>query len=232
MTIYALHGFLGRPKDWDGFTFNSKLKTVDLFDCNLFPHSDGLHNCAENFKIPEQNQKNILMGYSLGGRMALHLLKHNPQLWQGVILISTHPGLKNPKEKQKRIESDSQWAHRFKTEPWNQLMRDWNSQEVFKGHNKLSSEGDFGRKMLSDVLNYWSLGTQDDFSSTLQTIDIPILWITGAEDKSYSALADSLTFHHPLSRKWASPNSAHRVPWENPKEFQEQVNQFLFELNR
>ena len=98
MKIYALHGFLGLPSDWAEF---NGLEGVSLFDTRLPAPSAGLTQWGKAFNAFAE-PGSLLLGYSLGGRLALHALCDNPGRWQGAILISAHPGLRCSKEKETR----------------------------------------------------------------------------------------------------------------------------------
>ena len=70
---------------------------------------------------PRTSDKNILIAYSLGGRLALHCLCES-NLWDGAILISAHPGFDKVTEKKEREKNDSHWASRFENEPWQDVI--------------------------------------------------------------------------------------------------------------
>src|ERR1700733_9757644 len=102
---YALHGFLGKPEDWGGLNqgvLDGGLEAVDLYDFSL----SSLEEWAEQFNRYVQDDSarcnRCLIGYSLGGRLALHSLLQNPFLWDAAILISTHCGLESEEKKQER----------------------------------------------------------------------------------------------------------------------------------
>lgn len=225
-SLIALHGFLGRPTDWDLFGFDN-LVGVDLFDFNR-PHS--LTQWAESFnaEIHKSHQHPLLMGYSLGGRLALHALINSPDRWRAAVIISAHPGLADQDTRQQRRLSDAEWAERFKTEDWNVLMQDWNGRAVFdpNGFAFDRCENHYQRKQLSGALTHWSLGEQEDLRDKIANLPMPILWIVGENDPTYRALAASVTFANPQSRLWVVQQASHRAPWEQPKAFTQQIQAF------
>ena len=75
----------------------------------------------------------MLLGYSLGGRLALHALLHAPELWAGALVVGADTGLADPKEREARVRWDAAWAERFLNEPWEDVLRDWDAQAVFGG---------------------------------------------------------------------------------------------------
>lgn len=202
MRTYYLHGFLGKETDHaDG---------VDLY--SFSDPLDGLETFAHSFnKQIDKNEENVLIGYSMGGRLALHCLAEAPGLWSRVILISTHPGLQSEEERSQRIQHDLEWAHAFEIDSWEDLMDHWNAQDVFCGEKVIRHEQDYTRKKLADSLRGWSLGKQRDFRPFLSQLNIPILWITGGKDEKFTQLGTELSFSHPDSSHLIIPEVGHRI---------------------
>ena len=230
INLFALHGFLGKPSDWDFLNFDDSinLHAIDIY--SIAKPQDGLWIWAKNFNGGASLVKSprILMGYSLGGRLALHALLQSPQLWHGALIISAYPGGLSEEEKILRCKSDERWADRFATEAWESIMKDWNDQETFRSSaSPVRDEKDYDRKLLSVTLVHWSSGKQDNLISVLRGIELPILWMAGENDKKFSVIAKSLVLSNPLSKIWIAPDAGHRLPWDNSKKFQIQVDHFL-----
>lgn len=206
-------GFLGSSLDWDLFSPKDFAAEALLY---LSPKpSISLALWGQSF-LPSEKSKNILMGYSLGGRLALHALLAHPSRWTGAILISTHPGLSDPKRREERLQRDQIWADRFLSEPWDHLMKEWNSQPVLASSKPLErKEKNYCRKTLAQMLTTWSLGSQEDLQKPLSELPVPILWVTGEED--HFSMQPKLS--HPLSSICSIGSSGHRVPWDAPKPF-------------
>jgi len=225
--ICALHGFLGQPKDWDILSFEG-MQAINLFE-NIYS-SKGLKQCAQQInKSLQKDDSQVLMGYSLGGRLALHMLLDNPSRWNGAVIISANPGFPTVEAQQERLKQDDYWAQRFIQDPWEELMLDWHSQDLFKGTCSISQrkESEFDRQVLASVLRNWSAGHQEDLSTRLEKLDMPILWIAGERDQRFKKYAGSVKLKHPLSSVWIAPEAGHRTPWDRPQEFKHQVNKFI-----
>lgn len=227
MQIYALHGFLGHPSDWS----NLDIPVIPVDIHTICPPESNLWEWAKHFNdsILIGNRPRILMGYSLGGRLACHAILQNPKLWTGAIIISAHLGLKSQKDKSQRIQHDESWIKRFEGEPWDSVMSAWNSQEVFRRsqYSFERKEQEITRSQITHALRFWSLGNQDDLTSSIAEADLPILWVAGKNDLAYASSADSLSLSHPKSQIWLAPDAGHRVPWECPELFQGQLRQFI-----
>ncbi|PWU15194.1 MAG: hypothetical protein C5B45_03115 [Chlamydiae bacterium] len=159
----------------------------------------------------------------MGARLSMHVLLENSP--KALILISGNPGVKTLAEKKKRLKLDLRWAKRFQKEPWESLMHSWNNRSVFSATPLVRHEKGYCRNILSSTLKSWSLARQIDFSKILEQAPIPILWITGKLDTTYSK--KPMKFSHPLSQSWIISSSGHRVPWEQLKAFLKILRQFL-----
>lgn len=225
--IIALPGFLGLSSDWSLFQNQGIVGfNLDSFEWNH------LWDWAKKFNEiikAKGNEKKILMGYSLGGRLALHALIENPALWEAAIIISAHPGLISDQEKQERIKNDRRWGDRFLNEDWEEIMTDWNAQSVFVNDrfDFMRCEADYERIKLQQLLEKASLGYQDDLRKQVELLSIPILWVTGELDRKYTAISEGVLFSNEKSKKEIIVNAGHRVPWEQPETFKVVVNSFL-----
>ena len=233
MNLYALHGFLGTPQDWGILSsrncFRDKVEAVNLLAYPI----DSLESWAEHFTADVRKQSaetsNVLLGYSLGGRLALHCLLQDPSLWKAAIIVSAHCGLDSEEKKRERCLHDEKWACLFETLAWDELMQRWNAQEIFKSSTLNREEEQFSRADLAKILRSLSLGKQQDLLPLIQSLSLPLLWITGENDTRFSQLAKTVHLKDPLSKMCAVPGAAHRVPWEQTESFIRIVERFLEE---
>ena len=114
--IYALHGFLGKPSDWDFLD----LQNIHAPNLHQAPQAKDFWNWAEDFnrEVAAQDDAPILLAYSMGGRLALHALLQGPKLWKAAIIVSAHTGLQSEQERTARLQSDAKLAEDFLHQPW------------------------------------------------------------------------------------------------------------------
>jgi len=195
MVITCLHGFLGSPRDWDFLRdagFDIETPPLDA--------------------IPEQGD--ILLGYSLGGRLALHALLAGAN-YNRAILVSTGLGIEDEAARAARRASDEAWARRFESEDFDSVMADWNAQPVLAGPALDRTRDDCDPRALRE----WSSGALPPVASRLHELTIPTLWIAGARDAKYLAEAHRAASLAPNARVVIVEKAGHRVPWEQPAEF-------------
>ncbi len=231
-----VHGFLGLATDWQAWARPNLDVSIDLWSIaaayELAPLADAFQFAAEKIHaaLPKSG-KTVLIGYSLGARLAMHALLLRPERFSAAVFVSGHPGLLSEDERAKRTQSDREWAERFRSEPWSELMAAWNDQAVLRSAraNLVSrDEPTFTREALAVALERWSLGRQRDLRQQLAVLDVPILLLTGAEDKKFTAL--NLEWMKNLApakiQHRIVPEAGHRVPWEQPQNFVEALQGF------
>jgi 2-succinyl-6-hydroxy-2,4-cyclohexadiene-1-carboxylate synthase len=194
VVITCLHGFLGNPRDWNFLRdagFEIEAPPIDA--------------------IPDRGD--IILGYSLGGRLALQALLAGAD-YKRAILVSTGLGIEGEEARAARRASDEAWAKRFESEDFETVMRDWNAQPVLAGPALARTRNDYDPRALRE----WSSGALPSVALRLHELTIPTLWIAGARDSKYVAEA-----HRAASlargRVAIVDHAGHRVPWEAPGEF-------------
>ncbi len=227
--VFALHGFLGSPADWKP-TFDLlrqekpdwQLHAVDLF-ADSHP-GQSMQEWANSFnqRVRHRNSsRRILLGYSMGGRLALHALAERPQIWSGAVFLSTNPGLQSPEEKLERVSSDQKWSERFAHEELTLVLKDWNAQPVFSGSQAPLRE--LHREQCVQALTSWSLGVQKNFREVAEIWSTPQIWAAGEEDSKFVGLLSTL----PSTQTQVIPGASHRLPFEAPKA----VSRLVLKLN-
>lgn len=216
MSVFALHGFLGQASDWDFLQPHFSIETPSLFAPDA-PPATSLAQWASEWTSALPPGQHVLLGYSLGGRLALHALLHAPARFRAAILISTHPGLSTEAERAERRERDAVWARRFMNDPWADVVGAWEDQPVFGQTNRVARREDsYSRESLRGALLGWSLGTQKDLRPELAELPptLPLIWVAGARDGKFARLAEDASAIRGEARIVAE--AGHRVPWDRP----------------
>ncbi len=236
--IFLLHGFLGRPSDWN-FIENeiSKNQSVRIHAVDYLNHPQlGPHfkfiEWAENFNKYVQSfgySKKILIGYSLGGRLALHALQQSPDLWNQLVILSANPGLNSMQEKQARLANDETWAHKFSQMHWQDVMRDWNLQPVFAGNSNepLRVEHDYDREKVAKCLVQWSLGKQENLENLIRKHRDKISWAVGALDKKFLHMSAAMYDENILKDLKIFDEVSHRIIFDQPEALSLWIKQII-----
>lgn len=242
MNLWCLHGAVGLAADWDDFkrrmeSGGHQVYAIDLWsyladgDCSFEDFAGKL--CAEARKelVPP-----VLIGYSMGGRLALHALIEDSLVWSGAMLISAHPGLEAEEERIRRMASDAEWAAKIMAGGWSSFMDEWGNQPILQGHCEapLADRSNLRERQVAVARGFtsWSLGKQKNLRDSLQVIDKPVFWLAGKKDPKFTSLAASAWLQMSDGYLLGPIDAGHRVPWEAPEEFLLCVEHLLDLINR
>lgn len=217
-TLVLLHGFLGTKADWlplmPALSQHFHCLCVDLpghgdNQEDLLPQPtqrgeehQGFPSCVEGI-IALLDGLNIrqfhLYGYSLGGRIALHLAKAHPERLLSLHLESCHPGLEDPQEKLARMKHDALWAERLLKLNLNEFLALWYLQPVFAYLTKSARQQliqqraanvtEQAKRTIQHTYLATSLARQDSLWDLPGTLDCECHFYVGNQDAKFSALA-------------------------------------------
>lgn len=243
-TLVFIHGFLGRPADWHRVVerlserYRCLLLTVPDRDAQGQPLGDwpGLLQACERHWSALLPARFTLIGYSLGGRIALAL----SQIWltrlQALVLESAHPGLSTASARHQRREQDRQWSDALRTKPLAQTLDRWYRQAVF-AHLSESERAELidlrsaqQPDRLADLLSAASLAGQPDYWTQAAQLPRPLLYISGAQDAKYGALARQLAARRAKLTWQQMPNSGHNCHHQSPQVYADLLSSFLTQV--
>ena len=116
LECWCLHGAAGMAADWRGFAKTLAAtgigsRAVDLWrflECQPMSLTEfGTALNADASGEVFRGSSRALLGYSMGGRLALHALLEKDHPWQAAVIISAHPGLESEPERADRRASDA-----------------------------------------------------------------------------------------------------------------------------
>lgn len=225
--IWCLHGALGSHCDWQSTVAAPELRAWSPQSVNLwqdFPRI-GLEEWALDWSksIAQQDPAPVLLGYSMGGRLALHAALASP-IWRAVVIVSAHTGLVAAGDRQQRRAHDERWLEHFQTLAWPSFLERWNQQAIFSGHSHPLQPRP--HPAMTRCFQQWSLSQQEALQPKLPGIQCPLLWIVGERDSKFQTIAKQAVPQLPQGSLAIAPNCGHRVPWEWP-DFAATVATFL-----
>lgn len=177
----------------------------------------------------EGGQGKVLLGYSMGGRLALHaLLDRRPGPWVAAVIVSAHPGIEDEEQRAERRGSDADWAARALRGDWTAMLDEWNTRPVLAGGLAPDRAALAGRRqMVARSFIDWSLGAQEPLWDRLGGIRLPVLWVAGERDRKFVKLAERAVGILPEADLWLAGGAGHRVPWGADEAFARRVLEFL-----
>ncbi|AMO57280.1 2-succinyl-6-hydroxy-2,4-cyclohexadiene-1-carboxylate synthase [Endozoicomonas montiporae] len=245
--LVLLHGFLGDSEDWlplvslleDDFYLvavdlpgHAKSRSIELPDNNAFTaFSDILDLTLQQLDLKRYS----LLGYSLGGRLALlHSLSHGDRVEQ-LLLESCHPGLESETDRSIRRQTDQEWAERFRTEPLDEVLQRWYHQPVFADLNSQQRQALMAHRLgvnqdgqhLGDILDHCSLSRQPACWGRMEDVSFPVHYFYGERDLKFAEIALRLHKSGSLSGLHKIAAAGHNVHCEQPSGMADVIRQQL-----
>ncbi len=240
--LVALHGFTETDQVWSDF-FADHLAVR----CPVLPGHGGkpcppgttLASTAAGLArhlAPEGGDD--LLGYSLGGRVALQLALDHPGRVRRLVLISSGPGIADAVERAKRRRRDERLAQMLEEDGISPFTSWWESTPALKPARPLSRVVDESLRSLrlnqdplclAGVLRHLSHGTMEDLAPRLASLTIPVLLIAGDSDVAYCQRMREMAAALPNSRLQIIADSGHAVHREKPEAVRNAVITFMRE---
>lgn len=237
--ILALHGFTGSGLDFECFTYNT-LQNFSWFAPDLMGH--GQTPISENERdysfdahidyldlISKQLKKPfILLGYSMGGRLALKYALERPHNLKHLILASGTPGIIDRDERLQRQQADEALASKILSEGVHNFINFWQEQDIIRSQKNIPLsiyEPLLKRKFannalgLANSLRKMGTGSMESLWHQLCEIEIPVTLITGEKDLKFTQIAEQMSLYLRNASHIIFPNIGHAAIWENPDYF-------------
>ncbi|SLM63932.1 2-succinyl-6-hydroxy-2,4-cyclohexadiene-1-carboxylate synthase [Dickeya aquatica] len=232
-----LHGLLGSAKDWQPVL--PYLADWPLLLIDLPGHGSAWQCGAQGFaQISQQLSAQLaawsidkywLLGYSLGGRLAMyHACYGDVSGLQGLLVEGGHPGLEDEPERLARRQHDTGWATRFRQPPLEPVLADWYQQPVFAALSPHQRERLVALRAENDgvavaaMLEATSLAHQPYLVPLLRRLAVPLGYLCGHQDTKFQALAARHRFT--LLDIACAGHNAHQA---NPSAYAARIRQFI-----
>ena len=232
--VLFLHGFMGNCRDFLAVIDRSSIcclvvdlpghgKTEVRYDRNyqMSNSAGALVNLLQELNI----QQCFLVGYSMGGRLALYLTVHFPQYFQGVILESASPGLKTQLECDRRIKQDYKLAKRLESQDFALFLQQWYSNPLFSSFIRhpnydtaIAERLNNNPFKLAKSLRFMGLGMQPSLWNDLPSIKVPILLLVGSLDPKFVAINREVASLSPQAKLYIVKDVGHNIHFERPAE--------------
>jgi len=234
--IVALHGFTGSGADFD--PLRACLPPgMSLLAPDLPGHgSNGSQRPLAAYSLPAHLEvisqaaagpPITLIGYSMGGRLALHWAIAHPERIRRLILIGASPGLATPEERDERRLGDATLAEFIRTRGLEAFFKYWHNQTFFQPMLRLPKERldpILARRALNEPeglamsLENIGTGTLPSLWHRLKEIRFPVDLVTGEHDAKFTRLAHEMGAHLPKARHSLIEGAGHAVHLEKPSD--------------
>lgn len=233
--VLFLHGFMGSKSEWPGVTqtLESGFRCVAV-DLPGHGASTGLPDemytmqgtagavlgTLDGLEIPRAT----LVGYSMGGRLALYLALRHPDRCAGLFLESSSPGLKSAAERAARRAADEKRASRLEHGDFEEFLNDWYRQPLFapmaRNEALLRRTIEARRKNdpseLAKSLRGMGTGSQPSLWEELPGLAVPTLAVAGELDGKFVGILRRMECFSRRIQSVVIPGVGHNISLETP----------------
>jgi 2-succinyl-6-hydroxy-2,4-cyclohexadiene-1-carboxylate synthase len=238
--LLLLHGFTGSVRAWDGLRPALRQRAT-LIALDLIGHghtsSPGdaarytLDWCARDLGalLDELRLDSVnLLGYSMGGRVALHFAVHRPERVRTLILESASPGIEDNAERLQRVKSDVELAERIERDGIPAFVDEWERLQILALRPHVPAgvrANQHAQRLLNNPLGLanslrgMGAGQQHPLWAQLSGLQMPVQLIVGKRDSHYRAIAERMRALLPNADLAVVPDAGHTVHLDQPGRF-------------
>jgi 2-succinyl-6-hydroxy-2,4-cyclohexadiene-1-carboxylate synthase len=245
--LLLLHGFTGSSAAWEPYVEAWPEFTtiaVDLLGhgrsaCPPDPDRYRMECCVTDLLAVLDSlgvERTAVLGYSMGGRVALHLALHAPERFWALVLESASPGIEDAAEREDRRNRDAALAEAIERDGIVAFVDRWQALPLFATQARLPAlvRAELRRRRLNNTpcglansLRGLGAGMQEPALHRLGQLRVPTLLLAGALDAKYCQLARRMETALPEARRLIAPESGHAIHLEQPIFFMQSVRAFL-----
>jgi 2-succinyl-6-hydroxy-2,4-cyclohexadiene-1-carboxylate synthase len=233
--VVLLHGFSGTGRAWDGVVARLDRERYLPLAPDLPGHGVAADRedpitfagCVEQV-LAQAPERFVLCGYSLGGRVALHVALEAPSRVSRLVLVACSPGIEDPDERAARRASDRRLAAELERIPFEEFIERWRSQPLFA--DDPPEVGELARadqrrnrpEALAAVLRGIGAGEMQPLWARLGELAMPVTVLVGERDAKFCELGRRMVARLPAGRLEVVPGG-HALPLENPQAVAEAI---------
>ena len=241
--LLLLHGFTGSRQNWaahlPAFVDNFDVMTVDIVGHGRSPSPPDpaaykMERVAAQI-MASVAQPITLLGYSMGGRLALYIAVHYPHLVKRLILESSSPGLATAVERQVRKQRDDVLANWIEANGIEAFVNRWETLSLWESQKQLPIEKREALRQqrlqnnpvgLANSLRGMGTAVQPSLWHKLPNLTMPILLIVGELDTKFITIGQQMVALMSNGQLEVVAGAGHMVHLERPLPFQQLVCEF------
>jgi len=163
-----------------------------------------------------------LAGYSMGGRLALHVALAAPGRVRRLALVATTAGIADPEEAQRRREADEELAVLLERDGIEAFADRWGALPLFARQTEEQRARARAMRLRQDpaglaaALRGFGTGTMEPVWARLPALNLPVTIVVGSEDERFREIARRLHAAMPWARVVVVAGAGHGLPLGAP----------------
>ena len=200
MSIVLLHGFTQTRQSWRRTIAAGRYRAIapDLPGHGLASERLASFAACAAYVRALADGPCTLVGYSMGGRIALHTALTQPGLVERLVLVGASPGIADPAEREARRRADEELAERIEAIGVEAFAEEWGAQPLFAGQEPLVSAAAHADRLrntaagLAAALRGLGTGAMEPLWGRLGELAIPVTLVVGERDAKFRAIAEQM----------------------------------------
>ena len=233
--LVLVHGFTQTGLSWQPVAEHFVRRGYEVLLVDLPGHGNSEHVRADLRRaadlLASVGERASYIGYSLGGRVCLHLALMYPHLVERMVLLGAHPGLDSDDDRSARRDADDRVAARIREIGVPAFLREWVALPLFGALVPTAADlADRERNTVDGLVSSLQLagtGTQLSLWPRLRELTMPVLALAGAHDTKFAPLAEQLAAAVPNGRCELVADSSHAAHLERPGLVTALIDEFL-----
>jgi 2-succinyl-6-hydroxy-2,4-cyclohexadiene-1-carboxylate synthase len=163
-----------------------------------------------------------LVGYSMGGRIALYAALELAGLIERLVLVGAGPGIADAAEREERRRADERLADRIEAIGIEAFAAEWAAQPLFAGQDERVAAAAHADRLrnsphgLSAALRGLGTGVMPPLWDRLGQLAMPVALVVGERDEKFRAIAGQMAAAIPDCRAEVIAGAGHAVQLERP----------------
>jgi 2-succinyl-6-hydroxy-2,4-cyclohexadiene-1-carboxylate synthase len=225
--LVLLHGFTQTGRSWQaiGHALAGRYRSAAP---DLPGHGDFAERRPASFVACDAYLRALtdapftLVGYSMGGRVALHAALSLGDRVRRLVLIGATPGIEGAEERAARAASDAALADRIEAIGIDAFVAEWGAQPMFAGIPRgVADLIDADRRRntatgLAAALRGLGTGVMPPLWDRLGELAMPVELVVGENDEKFRAVADRMAERVVDARVHVVPGAGHVAHLESP----------------
>jgi 2-succinyl-6-hydroxy-2,4-cyclohexadiene-1-carboxylate synthase len=164
-----------------------------------------------------------LVGYSMGGRIALYTALALPEQVERLVLVGASPGIADATEREARRRADDALADRIESIGIAEFAREWGAQELFAGQDARVAAAAHADRLrntpdgLAAALRGLGTGVMPPLWDRLGELAMPVSLVVGERDAKFRAIAGRMAPAIPDCRVEVVDGAGHAAQLEQPE---------------
>jgi 2-succinyl-6-hydroxy-2,4-cyclohexadiene-1-carboxylate synthase len=236
-TVVFLHGFTHTGRSWHPVIAALGERYTSVAD-DIRGHGDASERVPVSLEavigdvLASAPGRFTLVGYSMGGRLALHVALAAGDRVQRLVLTGASPGIADEGERSARLRADGQLADEIERSSIDEFARRWAQTPVLAGLPAAALDAAHADRLrstpagLARALRGLGTGALPSLWDLLGELSMPVTLVVGERDSKFQAIAAEMAAAIPTAGVVIVPGAGHAVHLEAPEAVVRQLARF------